>query len=414
MFKNVVLSELLNPVSIFFGVWIIQISLYLFDIAYFLPVALDDILVLLRIFLVSLVCFLIGVISAVLVLSNDMIKRSSKGRLFMLHMATSVEVPSTRLRWAFLMLAIVIITISIMNWYTYGPLPLLSSLLGVETPYNYLDYGRSKYIVFGATLLLISLTYFERSKIIRLLTLLFSFCILSIYVTRYFIIHALLQYLFLHIFVKRPKVSFSKLGIGIFIFVIITATVMTIIGDVRTGSLKFLEAMQIKEEFRWLPIGILWLISYIAFPLANIITLVGHPFNNFYGGLFILNDIVPPFLWNILGVGDATWKYVEIVYNYFPNPLNNVATYLGHVFLDFGFLGIILFNFFLGFSSWWVYVYAKQKASLFARLIGAIWLSNLTLIFFSNLFLNVTILTEIVLIGFASLFLRARIRRHPN
>lgn len=301
----------------------------------------------------------------------------------------------SRTRLATLMLIFLIVVITAFNWRYYGPLPAITLLTGGYSDYTYLTYGSLKSVVFSAAMLLLLLTLIERTRVWIVFMIGLSIITFLLYVSRGFLIQAILQYALLWIFIKRPKIGFRTIFLTILVLIMVVL-IMDWVGSIRTGSNNFIAAMQIRPEWQNWPSGILWLIGYVSFPLANMVALL-HSFGEHTDGVLVITSSIPALFWKWLGLKDITGLISPIIETYFPNPLNTVATYNGIIFIDFGMWGVFIFNFILGLVGSLLYTFSRIKESLLMYIFSAIFISCLVLGVFDNLWVNATILTQFAL-----------------
>ncbi|MBF6595772.1 MAG: oligosaccharide repeat unit polymerase [Thermaceae bacterium] len=401
--KLIPLVTLVSPWNLFIASWGIQLTLYLLNIAEFLPTGSSAWSAIFSLVLISAGAFLTASLIGYLSLRslNELgILRDQTTTLYQKILSTS----KTRTRWAALALMVLIGVITIANWRSYGPLPAITILTGANSEYTYLNYGRLMYVVFSAAMLLGLLSLLERSKLRAALMIGFAIGTFLVYVSRGFLIQAVIQYILFWIFMRRPKLNLRTF-LAILSAVVIIGLVLGWIGSIRTGTSQFISAMRIRQEWQGWPSGVLWAVGYISFPLANMIALY-NSFRDYTGGVLNLTASIPPIFWGTFGLEDTTSLLDPIIRTYFPNPLNTVATYNGWIFIDFGIWGVFIFNFFLGLFGSLFYMLARMRGSLVAIMCCSIFISCLILGVFANLFLNATILTQFFLAILLSIFLR--------
>lgn len=385
-----------DPVFLLGLVWFVQVSLYSFRLANFLPWGGEAFLAVAKLFALSMGGVLLG---RLFFLFLKEIGRRSKphgisSRFRDIQMG-EVEIKKVR-SFVFLMVAVILV-VTVYNLLKHGPLPLVSLVFGLQVDSNYMDYGQMKYFVYGPALIVFVLVRFEENVHLRRVFFSFAFIVLLFYVSRGFLIIGLASWGLMKIYAQAQGMGFKRIVIFLVGFMFSVSLLMSLVGAVRTGSDAFKVAMGISGEYWSWPVGLLWVISYISFPLANIITLELDQSGGAFGGMVSLYSSVPPFLWGVLdvrGVGEDLAGFIATVY---PNPLNTVATYLGVPFLDFGYFGIISFNLVYGFVisfAQWKYFVSKNVAYavLYVILLQIVFFS-----FFDNIFINISIIIEIFL-----------------
>jgi oligosaccharide repeat unit polymerase len=268
----------------------------------------------------------------------------------------------------FLILLSVIILI--LNYIMFGPPPLISFF--TKKYIDYLHYGKLKNILFANAIFLFVISYFYKRRIISFLLKLFSISILLLYVSRGNIIFMFLFYIYYYL--MNNSISNLKLFFYFIFSLIGVILLFQIIGEYRTGNNVFYNILEIKEQYRISNAGLIWIIAYLSMPFDNLLNFISHNLNYFGYGENIISRLLPAFMqFNHLSM--------NIYYNLLPNKYNTVGTYLSWIYFDFGILGILLFNFFIGIISGYVWFFLKSK-----RLFVSLLLTCLSLIFFSDYF----------------------------
>ncbi|MER3481880.1 MAG: hypothetical protein C4332_00615 [Meiothermus sp.] len=405
--KTIPLIGFFSPWAVFIFSWVVQIALYLMNIAEFMPTGADAWSAIYNLVLISAGAFLPASLIGYLLARSWLALGSFKEQIDTLRGKSKIlRLSKSRTRLAALTLMFLIVVITLSNWRSYGPLPAITLLTRGDSQYTYLNYGRLMYITFSAAMLLALLSLFERSRLWIAFMISLATGTFLVYVSRGFLIQAILQYVLLWIFIRRPKLSLRTILLT-FLVLIVIVLIMGWIGSIRTGTNHFINAMQIRQEWRIWPSGVLWIIGYISFPLANMVALL-NSFSEHTGGVLNLTASVPPLFWGVLGLEDTADLLSSIIGTYFPNPLNTVATYNGWIFIDFGIWGMLIFNFILGLIGSFLYTFARATRSLLACIVCAIFVSCLVLGVFANLWLNATILTQFALAFLLSGFLKSR------
>lgn len=389
--------QLFNPIFLFLSVWLLQVGLYFAKISEFIIIDEDSTKSIAEIFVFSLVSFLFG--CSIAVLLHALYHR-------FLPTVKASELDLARLRVVIKAIFFAVLLLTIFNWLQIGPPPLVNILTDQTANYTYLNYGKMMYVLYALIMLAVLLSAFEVSTRRILLVIGISIVFFATFMSRGFMIIALLQFL-----IARFRIRDTSLTIkGTLLYMVVPSialfTVMGILGEVRTGREAFLEAMQIRAEWSNLPVGLVWTLSYVALPLSNMIS-VYQNLDFHTGGTITLASVTPPFLWSYLGL-ENRWYYMDpIVKSYFPNPINNVPTYNGTVYMDFGMLGIILINLSLGLlSTFFFFLYRRGilHGALFYPTLGSIIFTAC----FENFLLNLTILTLLAVTFAVIPFIRSK------
>jgi len=131
-------------------------------------------------------------------------------------------------------------------------------------------------------------------------------------------------------------------------------------------------------------------------PLQNLFSLVASNFHDFKMGDTTLFTLVPGFLHPFLFGHSVAEIWTNIIQNYFPDVNNTVSTYLGGIYVDFGWPGMVVYNFLIGMVGSIIYFYQKLRGDNFISILYAIWSSGIMLMLFFNMFVLPSFLLEIV------------------
>ncbi|MGB3628105.1 MAG: hypothetical protein WBA18_01320, partial [Terracidiphilus sp.] len=161
---------------------------------------------------------------------------------------------------------------------------------------------------------------------------------------------------------------------------------MTIIGDLRTAHDIFIEFLQIRDKYIDWPTAFLWVVSYISIPFSNLCWTVAH--GPSYGPtLAFLYPLLPSFL-------APADPYADVYSGM--NIIDGASTYLQTYALDFSYLGIYFANLFIGIGCGWLVARSYPRHIL----ILAIFLTSISLLFFSDFFFLLSIVIQVGLQAF--------------
>jgi len=382
------------PWYTFLAAWTIQLFTFFIPVSEIQKYTADSVAEILLLATVTILFFTAGFYSA-LYISTD---RSLRIRF-------NTIIPHSTMRKhiniAKLYVVFAIITaITIANYIRYGYLPIMPILFKANESSNYITYGFFKYPVFGGAMLLIML-YPAMIKTLKSKVLLFfSVGIIVVFVSRGFLIQAAIQFIVFYFYRNRPRINvkFIILSVGL---IVLTIIVIGMWGDLRSGKSALFTAMKIKSSMDGVPTPLLWVVTYISLPLENM-THILSGFTNYYYGKLTLASITPPFLWHVFSMKTPNELYDPIVFHYLPSPLNNMSTYSAIPYIDFGWLGVACFNLGIGLISGLSSFFAIKHPNNFNNAANSIIISCISLAFFWNLFLNITIISELF-IAFAAL-----------
>jgi len=352
-----------SPLNIFLIIWILVISTFQLRVATFIQgYNIDQ-------FIFPLVGIFYFSIGFILIYFLKRINKKQKKFEFYLSNVRFI------IFYYFLLFFIIIIFFINLNFFG---LPPFLSFFGYDTSV-YLEYGRFKGLLFGLLIFLFLISMYTTKKLSIFMKFI-SILILLLYVSRGNIIFSILAYFFLLIY--ENKITNKKL-VFISIFMIIFILVLfQILGEYRTGTEAFYNALEIKDEFQINNSGIIWLISYISMPFVNFLELTHH--SHMYYGENIISRSIPAFL-------NFNAEAVDFYKSTLLNQYNTVSGYMGPVYLDFGLLGIIMYNFFLGLVLGYSYYFSKNN------LIKSILITAIFLSFFVDYFFYFTTIVLIIL-----------------
>ena len=355
-------SILSNPINIFLFTWLLIIFTYQLKIAYFFPeYSIKE-------FAIPILCIFYFVLGFETV---KILQKPQKQKVYKLYLS----------KQKFNMFISFLITMSllivIMNIEMFG-LPPMMSFFGYDTSV-YLEYGRFKGVLFALLIFIFIVSLYATKKISYLMKL-FSIIVLLLYVSRGNIIFSIITYFFLLIY--ENKINNKKLLILLSLFIIFTLLLFQILGELRTGTETFYNVLEIKDAYRLKNSGLIWLIAYISMPFANFLEVTNY--NNLYYGQNIISSSLPAFL----SFNSASIEFYKSI---IPNQYNTVATYLVHIYLDFGIIGVIVYNYFLGIFASYLYHFSTNN------LIKSIFLTVISLLFFIDYFFFFTTIVLIVL-----------------
>lgn len=387
---------MMKPLTVFIGVWFFQLVCYGVGISYDITPLSHLSVRQYAVFPSSLLLFALGLITHKLLLIKYR-KESSTNKNSNLRNITA--------HWIIYALIFAVVSlITALNVIKYGVPPLLLLIFRLKSSYNYIDYGSLKNIIFALCMIMPLLAMTTHNTILRIVTVLTSFAFLTLYVARGPMIQGATQIAFFYILTSKQKIGIKKV-ITIILTTLFIIIIMGFLGSLRTGTAQMYSALHIKPQFYTLPPGLVWAVAYLSMPLTNLLSLVDN-YTNFTWGLASLHTIIPGFIQPYLFQNQDFRFWGTIVSQYFKNPNNNVATYLGAIYVDFGWPGIIFYNFLLGFMSQYFYnKYSNQHLSANkATIIYSIWLSALVLIGFFNIFTLPSFILEITIAIFFGLF----------
>lgn len=265
--------------------------------------------------------------------------------------------------------------IMIFNWVTLGPPPAIGD------PTSYLTYGRFKQVLFPLLVCVSVNSILDPSRMRKVAFAVFGIAGMALYITRGLLMVTLLQMLF--VFSLKTQMNKRKLysiALGCLAFAVIA---VTLIGNARTAQGVFLEYLQIRHKYFGWPMAYLWLTSYISIPFSNLCWLFAK--GDFHGPtLAFLYPLLPSFL-TPADPHAAIHDDLSII--------DGASTYLATYTLDFSYLGVYLANLALGLGCGWLMERSLPKQIL----VAGIFLTCLSLIFFSDMFTPLSTVIQIII-----------------
>jgi oligosaccharide repeat unit polymerase len=354
-----------KPIALFLAVWLLMLLSLAVHVSYIIYPYLGTPFL---IFLVSTGSLLLGFFACTAVLDRDGPRTES----------TSYVLDVTllwRLNLLFCVLALAFIGL---NWFTSGPPP------GIGDPSTYLTYGKLKQVLFPLLTCIAVNATLDSSRLRRYLFIAFGLGGLGLYVARGILLVTFLQMFFL--FSLRSSMSRKKQYLLFLVAFAVAIGGMTIIGNLRTAHDIFIEFLQIRDKYSDWPMAFLWVVSYVSIPFSNLCWMVAH--RPSHGPTFaFLYSLLPSFM--------APADPYSDVYGSM-NIIDNASTYLQAFALDFSYLGIYFANLLIGLGFGWL------VARSFPRhiLILAIFLTSISLLFFTDMFLLLSIIIQVALQAF--------------
>lgn len=252
-------------------------------------------------------------------------------------------------------------------------------------PRTYFDFGIPSLngAFYGLIICLGAYSIFTKSKD-KYIYLLMGIMMISRQVIMSIIIEGLVFYLMS----STKKINFKKIlifGIAIFIG-------FTFIGNFRSGNDTMTNAFYAKRQYKKLPDSAKWTYSYMTFSISNFNNLVSMTKGNVNHGASMLSELMPTVILNKVHIKQNFDKSFIISSSY------NVSTYLPCIYLDFGIVGIAIFNMLIAFLGYFLYKNATEKKSDKDILLYAVFAHNIILLFFINMFLYLPIIIQFVYI----------------
>jgi oligosaccharide repeat unit polymerase len=354
-----------NPIALFLAVWILMLACLCVHVSYAIyPNLATPFLI----FLVSTASLLLGFFACTAVLERQETKTDST--LYVLDVSFL-----RRLNLLFCALALALIAL---NWVTSGPPPAIGD------PSTYLTYGKLKQVLFPLLTCVAVNATLDSSRLCRYFFIAFGLGWLGLYVARGILLVTFLQMFFLYSLRSRMSRKRQYLfSLGAFAIAIAG---MTVIGNLRTAHDVFIDFLEIRAAYSDWPMAFLWVVSYISIPFSNLCWMVVH--GSSHGPtLSFLYSLLPSFI-------APPDPYSDI--NNGLNIIDGASTYLQAWALDFSYLGIYFVNLLIGIGCGWLVARSYPRHIL----ILAIFLTSISLLFFSDYFFLLAIVIQVLLQAF--------------
>lgn len=264
-----------------------------------------------------------------------------------------------------------------------GGVPIIWKIVGSSK--GYFDFGIPSIngAWYGLIILLGAYSFAKKTKD-RYLYLVIGILIIS----RQIIISILIEAIVCMLIKKEIKIDKKK----IIILAIIVVAGFSALGNFRSGNSTMDEIFYAKEEYQNIPTSVKWIYSYMTFSITNVDNLINITNGGVNYGASMLHDIIPTILLDTINVKvNYSPYYLELV-NF------NVSTYLPSIYLDFGVVGVAIFNFIIGFLGMKLYSKYEVNNTMMNVLLYAVFVHNIVLLFFTNMFLYLPIIVQFIYI----------------
>ena len=207
-------------------------------------------------------------------------------------------------------------------------------------------------------------------------------------ISRQVIISILIEGIIYFIISNKNKVNYKKIGI----LALIVFVGFTLVGNFRSGDDAMDNVFDPKRQYEKTPDSIKWTYSYMTFSISNFNNLVSMTDGGMNHGASMLSELMPTVLLDKVNIKP---KYTK---NYLIHSAYNVSTYLPSIYLDFGMIGIIIFNSLMAILGYALYENALKNKSEKNILMYAVFAHNILLLFFINMFLYLPIVIQFLYI----------------
>lgn len=367
---------LINPILIFFGIWLFVFSLFHLNVSGVINPAPDD-------FYINTIYVgisaLLGYFFGFYIMLNKKIqlKKNINSYLF---------IKKFIYKSALLLGLVYIIEIA----YS-GGLPIIYYFTGIGP--TYVEFGiPSIHGFFNSLLLFVSsicfwaFLSFGNKSWIRI-ALLVSIAVPIIGMHRGSLMILVTQWFFIYIAINLP--SPNRKLIYIFFSIILVLTLFGTLGDIRSGSISDRAALQ--PDYEWMPSWLLWCYMYFVSPISNFAEISTQTSPIAYGAVSF-SGLTPSFIRSLI------WAEPPNVIYEMGEKTFNIASYAFTPFVDWGWLGVNCFTFvLLAFSGYFFHSFVFRK-TLFDLIGLIIFLQIVSMTIFSNLFFSMVVIFQIFLL----------------
>lgn len=252
-----------------------------------------------------------------------------------------------------------------------------------KSPKTYVDFGIPfLHGLLNSLIMLMGAYSLPRKKCYyKYFYLLVSFLIIS----RQLIVSIIIEGILLYLITKKNKPKYFWWLVSATALLLVVG--FSIFGNFRTGESAFLQVVNFRPKFAWLPTSFKWIYSYMCYSVSNFNNLVVMTTGAVNFGMSSLSLIVPSAL--------RRFFVPKLELNYLVYPNFTVSTFAPSLYLDFGVTGVVLFCLVLGVLITLIDYATYKKSGIFA-LVYMVFLHNIIFLFFSNMFLNLSVVTQIV------------------
>lgn len=361
-----------TPIKIFNFVWIAVLFLYELKLSYIQQDFSDRTLL---IFFLCIISYNIAAILFKMIIDKKNINKIKNEQ-------QNVKIEEINLEKIIKIINIIFIVSFIIEIIYSKGIPLLWKLTG--SPKTYLDFGIPSFhgMLNGFAACMGTYLLFRKKCKSKYIYIIYAVLIIS----RQLLITIFIQSIIYNILLKLKqgkKVNYKRY---ILIFIIILI-VFTIIGNFRSSNVME-QNFKPTEKYENLSEGIMWIYSYVEFSFSNFNNLVSMTDGGVNYGASMFNFFLPTAVSNMLHIEEIYSPY------YLVSPCFNVSTYLPEIYLDFGLLGIIAFNAIIGMIGTCLYIKVRDTEKIKWILMYSVFLHNVILLFFVNMFLYLSIMVQ--------------------
>lgn len=357
--------NILSPGFVFNLVWFVTLVLYQFKLSYIQQnLSIDTIFI----FSICVATFNIAIILANMLYQGKKIKNHN----YKISTETKLKIACC--------VTILIFIIEVI--YSKGT-PLIWKIFHINK--TYFDFGIPSVngFLYCSLMLLGAYAIFKKSK-----TSLIYLVIGILALSRQVVLSILIEGILCILLSRKGKIKWWKLLVTI----VIVFFGFSLLGNFRSGSNTMNNVFKAKTQYKNLPTVIKWPYSYMTFSLSNFNNLVSQTDGLENYGITTLNEFLPSVIQKLLKLKEKN------TFGFLVSPNYTVSTYLPSIYIDFGILGVAVFNTLLGIVGLILYKNVKINKSDRNLLLYSVFIHNIMFLFFSNMFLNISVSFQFLLI----------------
>lgn len=364
--------ELVTPIKVFDFIWLLTISLYELKLSYIQQELSQRTI---WIFIACILSYnLIGNIFYNIKIERK--KQRRKIKLFNIKIEDRIKIANY--------IFIIIFLVEIL--YSKG-IPLIWKIQKI--PKTYMDFGIPSLhgALNGLVICLGAYTLFKKKYYFKYLYLIFGILTLSRQVLMSIVIEAVV-YNIIDTANNKTKINYKKY----IIICIVIFIAFNVLGNFRSGNDVMGIVFNPRKGYENLPTSIMWVYSYLTFSVSNFNNLVGITNGMVNYGTSTLNFFLPTVIINMVDIKQ------NFNANYLVQSNFNVSTYLPEIYIDFGIIGIIVFNSLIAILGTYLYKKVKSEKCEYYYMLYSVFIHNIVFLFFVNMFIYIPIFIQFIYI----------------
>ena len=372
-----------SPIKIFNVVWLIVFGLYQMNLSY---IQTDFTLQALTVFMVCIVGFDLAYLGYVIAHKKlRFCKKKEEDRHLLFQKYNGKISVKSKLK----IINIVFILLFAIEVLYSKNIPLISLFIGKSS--NYTEFGIPSLngLMYGVAIC-VGAYYIYRKNPRALIYISFGLLIVSRQLLIAMIVETLVVFVCRRLIDSKNKIKHLALKIIVIVGVIVVG--FTMLGNFRSGNDEMKNIFEPRSEYKNLPVAVMWTYSYTEFSFSNFnkLTKIMEGGKNY--GASTLNALLPTVLTRTLKIKENEKPYYLVRSNF------TVSTWFPEIYLDFGVIGVLVFSILVGFLGAKLYRNVLANNCVENSLLYAMFVHNIAFFFFTNMFLYLPVISQIVLI----------------